>query len=92
MVNCNLPVDRGYQYLKTCNTYILMLFLIYFHPKEKVMIIVLTQLYITIFNYISLFFAYFSCTELAGKYDEGNLSFKSAWSYIVVINNCSQVV
>lgn len=31
------------------------------------------------------------CTELAGKYDEGNLSFKSAWSYIVVINNCSQV-
>ena len=35
---------------------------------------------------------FFSCTELAGKYDEGNLSFKSAWSYIVVINNCSQVV
>ncbi|XP_068701919.1 transmembrane protein 184C-like [Montipora foliosa] len=31
------------------------------------------------------------CTELAGKYDEGNLSFKSAWSYIVIINNCSQV-
>lgn len=31
------------------------------------------------------------CTELAGKYDEGNLSFKTAWSYIVVINNCSQV-
>ncbi|XP_074621268.1 transmembrane protein 184C-like isoform X2 [Acropora palmata] len=31
------------------------------------------------------------CTELAGKYDEGNLSFKSGWSYIVIINNCSQV-
>ncbi|EDO47105.1 predicted protein [Nematostella vectensis] len=31
------------------------------------------------------------CTELAGKYDAGNFSFKSAWSYIVVINNCSQV-
>lgn len=31
------------------------------------------------------------CTELAGKYHEGDLSFKSAWSYIVVINNCSQV-
>lgn len=32
------------------------------------------------------------CTELADKYHEGDLSFKSAWSYIVVINNCSQVV
>ncbi|PFX26674.1 Transmembrane protein 184C [Stylophora pistillata] len=32
------------------------------------------------------------CTELAGKYHEGDLSFESAWSYIVVINNCSQVV
>lgn len=31
------------------------------------------------------------CTELADKYHEGDLSFKSAWSYIVVINNCSQV-
>ena len=39
-----------------------------------------------------LFLDFSSCTELAGKYDEGNLSFKTAWSYIVVINNCSQVV
>ena len=41
-----------------------------------------------------IFFSFFfvSCTELAGKYDEGNLSFKTAWSYIVIINNCSQVV
>lgn len=44
----------------------------------------------SLFPFIFPFFG--SCTELADKYHEGDLSFKSAWSYIVVINNCSQVV
>ncbi|KAK7476950.1 hypothetical protein BaRGS_00031809 [Batillaria attramentaria] len=30
-------------------------------------------------------------TELAGKYDEGDFNFSSSWSYIVVINNVSQI-
>ncbi|XP_013394461.1 transmembrane protein 184C-like [Lingula anatina] len=29
---------------------------------------------------------------LAGVYDEGHFSFKNAWTYIVVINNVSQIV
>ncbi|KAL8576338.1 hypothetical protein ACOMHN_048905 [Nucella lapillus] len=30
-------------------------------------------------------------TQLCGKYDEGNFNFTSAWSYIVIINNLSQI-
>uniref|UniRef100_A0A2C9JV03 Transmembrane protein 184C n=1 Tax=Biomphalaria glabrata TaxID=6526 RepID=A0A2C9JV03_BIOGL len=29
--------------------------------------------------------------EMCGKYDEGDFNFKSAWSYIVVISNLSQI-
>ncbi|XP_076468461.1 transmembrane protein 184C-like isoform X2 [Babylonia areolata] len=30
-------------------------------------------------------------TQLAGKYDEGNFNFTTTWSYIVIINNLSQI-
>ena len=54
--------------------------------------LLIIKLLCTLSATFSLFLDFSSCTELAGKYDEGNLSFKTAWSYIVVINNCSQVV
>lgn len=33
-----------------------------------------------------------SICQLCGVYDEANFSFRSAWSYLVIINNISQLV
>lgn len=30
--------------------------------------------------------------QLCGVYDEANFSFRNAWSYLVIINNISQLV
>lgn len=30
--------------------------------------------------------------ELVGVYDEGNFSFNNAWTYLVILNNMSQLV
>ncbi|VDI02390.1 Hypothetical predicted protein, partial [Mytilus galloprovincialis] len=30
--------------------------------------------------------------EMGGKYHEGDFDFKSAWSYLVIINNISQII
>ncbi|XP_028400020.1 transmembrane protein 184C-like [Dendronephthya gigantea] len=43
----------------------------------------------TVVRLLSTFVAF--VTELSGHYNEGNFDFKSAWSYIVVITNFSQM-
>lgn len=34
----------------------------------------------------------FRICELVGVYDEGNFSFNNAWTYLVILNNMSQLV
>lgn len=34
----------------------------------------------------------FRICELVGVYDEGNFSFDNAWTYLVILNNMSQLV
>lgn len=34
----------------------------------------------------------FRICELVGVYDEGNFSFSNAWTYLVILNNMSQLV
>lgn len=33
-----------------------------------------------------------SVCQLCGFYDEGNFSFRNAWTYLVIVNNASQLV
>ena len=35
---------------------------------------------------------HFSICQLAGKYHEGDLDPKSAWLYLAIVNNISQIV
>jgi hypothetical protein len=41
---------------------------------------------------LSLKLPFFRICELLGIYDEGNFSFSNAWTYLVIINNMSQLV
>lgn len=44
-----------------------------------------------IINFIGSFSVCRIC-QLCGVYDEANFSFRNAWSYLVIINNISQLV